>query len=138
MLFRSFYAMRFVISGAEKMTEEVEQLWHEKFGIRIFEGYGATEASPVLAVNNPLANHRGSVGQLVTGMSHYIQPVAGIEHGGELVVSGPNVMLGYLFHGSDGEIIPPWTESHGAGWYETGDIVEVNDEIGRASCRERV
>lgn len=122
------HRMRFVISGAEKMTEEVERLWADKFGLRIFEGYGATEASPVLSVNNPLAAKRGTVGQLLAGMDYYLEPVEGISEGGELVVSGPNVMLGYLFHGSDGRIIPPWTEARGAGWYATGDIVTLDDD----------
>lgn len=120
--------LRFCIAGAEKLTDEVRELWSDKFGIRIFEGYGATEASPVVAVNNPLANRRGTVGQLLTGMDYYLEPVDGIAEGGELVVRGPNVMRGYLFHGSDGEIIPPWTERRGAGWYDTGDIVTVDAE----------
>ncbi|MGR8920039.1 MAG: AMP-binding protein [Gammaproteobacteria bacterium] len=121
-----FHRMRFVISGAEKMTDDVRELWFERFGIRIFEGYGATEASPVLAVNYPLACRHGTVGRLVAGMEHYLEPVPGIHEGGELVVRGPNVMLGYLFHGSDGAIIPPWTEARGVGWYATGDIVSVD------------
>ena len=131
-----FHRMRFVIAGAEKMTEDTRRLWYDKFGIRIFEGYGATEASPVLAVNNPMANKFGSVGQLLAGLDHYIAPVEGIHEGGELVVAGPNVMLGYLFHGSDGEIIQPWTEERGAGWYETGDIVTV-DETGYVTIQGR-
>ncbi len=131
-----FHRLRFVISGAEKMTDETQNLWNDKFGIRIFEGYGATEVSPVLAVNNPLANRRGTVGQLLAQMEHYIEPVDGINEGGELVVRGPNVMLGYLFHGSDGEIIKPWTEARGAGWYATGDIVTV-DEQGYIAIRGR-
>ncbi len=122
-----FYKLRFVIAGAEKLTDEVRDLWLDKFGIRIFEGYGATEASPVIAVNYPLGHCRGTVGQLLTNMRHYLEPVDGIAEGGELVVRGPNVMLGYLFHGSDGEIIPPWTEREGAGWYATGDIVKIDD-----------
>ena len=121
-----FHRMRFVIAGAEKLTDEVRQLWADKFGIRIFEGYGATEASPVLAVNYPLAHRRGTVGRLVAGMERYLEPVAGIEDGGELVVSGPNVMLGYLFHGNDGKVVPPWTRARGAGWYATGDICAVD------------
>ena len=81
----------------------------------------------MIAVNNPLANRRGSVGQLLAKMDYYLELVDGIVEGGELVVRGPNVMLGYLFHGSEGEIIPPWTEREGAGWYTTGDIVSVDD-----------
>jgi len=123
-----FHRLRYVIAGAEKLTDDVRQLWAERFGIRIFEGYGATEGSPVLAVNFPLAQRRGTVGQLVPMLEHYLEPVAGIAEGGELVVKGPNVMLGYLFHGSDGQIIPPWTQRGGAGWYATGDIVSVDAE----------
>ncbi len=131
-----FHKMRFVIAGAEKLTGETRELWLDKFGIRIFEGYGATEASPVIAVNYPLGYRRGSVGQLLTKMAYYLEPVEGLEHGGELVVHGPNVMLGYLFHGSEGEIIPPWTERRGAGWYDTGDIVTV-DANGYVSIQGR-
>ncbi|MCB1747491.1 MAG: AMP-binding protein [Gammaproteobacteria bacterium] len=131
-----FHRLRYVIAGAEKLTDDVRQAWAERFGIRIFEGYGATEASPVLAVNYPLAHRAGTVGQLVAGMEHYLAPVAGIRNGGELVVRGPNVMLGYLFHGSDGTIIQPWTEARGAGWYATGDIVDVDGD-GFVSIRGR-
>ena len=131
-----FYRMRFVIAGAEKLTDDVRNLWQEKFGIRIFEGYGATEASPVLAVNYPLASRPGTVGKLLPGIEHYLEPVPGIAEGGELVVRGPNIMQGYLFHGSDGHIIPPWTPSRGAGWYATGDIVTL-DADGYVTIRGR-
>src|SRR5690606_20327625 len=87
-----FHRMRFVIAGAEKLTDDVRNLWQEKFGIRIFEGYGATEASPVLAVNYPLASRTGTVGRLLAGIEHYLEPVPGIAEGGELVVRGPNIM----------------------------------------------
>lgn len=120
-----FHAMRYVIAGAEKLTDETRRAWNEKFGIRIFEGYGATEASPVIAVNTPMANKPETVGQLLAGMESYIEPVDGIAHGGRLVVRGPNVMLGYLFHGGDGEHYPPSTE-RGQGWYDTGDIVDID------------
>ena len=122
-----FHALRYVIAGAEKLTEETRQLWFDKFGIRIFEGYGATEASPVIAVNNPQASRDGTVGLLLAHMEHTLQPVDGITDGGGLVVRGPNIMLGYLYHGGEGEIIQPWTEL-GAGWYDTGDIVSIDDE----------
>lgn len=120
-----FQAMRFVIAGAEKLTDDTRRIWHEKFGIRIFEGYGATEASPVIAVNTPMANKPETVGQLLAKMESYIEPVSGIATGGRLVVRGPNVMRGYLFHGGDGQHYPPSTE-RGQGWYDTGDIVTVD------------
>ncbi len=130
------YRMRYVIAGAEKLTDDTRALWADKFGVRIFEGYGATEASPVIAVNYPLAARRGTVGRLLTMTEHYLEPVDGIAEGGELVVRGPNIMRGYLFHGSDGTIIPPWTQRAGAGWYASGDIVAI-DKDGYVSIKGR-
>lgn len=122
-----FQAMRYVIAGAEKLTDDTRRIWNDKFGIRIFEGYGATEASPVIAVNTPMANKPESVGQLLAKMESYIEPVEGIATGGRLVVRGPNIMRGYLFHGGDGHHYPPSTE-RGQGWYDTGDIVNVDKD----------
>lgn len=122
-----FHKMRYVIAGAEKLSDDTRRAWNEKFGIRIFEGYGATEASPVIAVNTPMGNKPDTVGLLLAKMEHYIEPVDGIASGGRLVVRGPNVMRGYLFHGADGDYYPPSTDQ-GQGWYDTGDIVTVDDE----------
>ena len=108
-----FHALRYVIAGAEKLTDETRQLWLDKFGIRIFEGYGATEASPVIAVNNPQTSRDGTVGPLLARIEHTLQPVDGITDGGGLIVRGPNIMLGYLYHGSEGEIIQPWDRAGG-------------------------
>ncbi|MGR9091869.1 MAG: AMP-binding protein [Gammaproteobacteria bacterium] len=120
-----FQAMRYVIAGAEKLTDDTRRIWQDKFGIRIFEGYGATEASPVIAVNTPMANKPETVGQLLAKMESYVEPVSGIASGGRLVVRGPNVMRGYLFHGAGGQHYPPSTD-RGQGWYDTGDIVTVD------------
>jgi len=122
-----FHKMRYVIAGAEKLTDETRRLWADKCGIRIYEGYGATEASPVVAVNTPMGNKPESVGQLLAKMDYYLEPVAGIATGGRLIVRGPNIMRGYLIHGGDGDLYPPSTE-HGQGWYDTGDIVTVDDD----------
>ncbi|MDP6183888.1 MAG: AMP-binding protein, partial [Gammaproteobacteria bacterium] len=122
-----FHKMRFVIAGAEKLQEETRRAWAEKFGIRLFEGYGATEASPVIAVNTPMANKSDTVGQILAAVEYYLEPVDGIAEGGRLVVRGPNIMRGYLFHGGDGEHYPPSTD-RGQGWYDTGDIVTVDDD----------
>jgi hypothetical protein len=56
------------LPGREKLNEEVRKVWAEKFGIRILEGYGATECAPVLAVNTPMANSLGTVGPLLPGL----------------------------------------------------------------------
>jgi len=120
-----FYRLRHVVAGAEKLAEPVRSLWFEKFGIRIMEGYGATETAPVLAVNTPMAYRTGTVGQFLPGIEHALIPVPGIERGGLLHVRGPNVMAGYLRVEAPGRIEPPASEA-GDGWYATGDIVELD------------
>jgi len=122
-----FYRLRHVVSGAEKLSETVRGLWFEKFGIRILDGYGATETAPVLAVNTPMAYKTGTVGQFLPGVEGRLVPVPGIEQGGELHVRGPNVMLGYYRFENPGQIEPPRSEL-GEGWYDTGDVVDIDAE----------
>jgi len=122
-----FYSVRYVFAGAEKLKNEVRHTWEDKFGVRIFEGYGATETSPVLAVNTAMDNQPGTVGRLLPGVEHKLEPVQGLTKGGRLFVRGPNVMLGYMFNNNPGELVPP--ETHlGTGWYDTGDIVNLDDD----------
>ena len=120
-----FYKLRIVVAGAEKLNEEVRKTYSEKFGIRILEGYGTTECAPVISANTPIANLSGSVGQFVPGLEHKLEAVPGIETGGLLHVRGENVMMGYYLFDAPGVLNPPQTE-YGLGWYNTGDIVDVD------------
>lgn len=114
--------LKFVVCGAEKVRDETHNLITEKFGpIPLLEGYGATEASPVIAVNKPTDNRRGTVGGLLPGVEVRLEPVEGIPGGGKLLVRGPNIMSGYLK--PDGGIEPP-----AGGWHDTGDVVSVSDD----------
>ncbi len=130
-----FYSVRHVIAGAEKLQESTRRTWFDKFGLRILEGYGATETSPAIAANGPMDYRPGSVGKLLQGMEYYLDPVPGVESGGRLCVRGPNVMLGYLRIEQPGVLQPPGT-ARGAGWYDTGDIVEI-DAQGYVTIRDR-
>ncbi len=122
-----FYRARIVIAGGEKLNPEVAQLWQAKFGLRVYEGYGATECGPAMSLNTPLAFCAGSVGRLLPGIESRIVPVPGIEHGGALHVRGPNLMQGYFLHDRPGVLQSPSSEI-GDGWYNTGDVVNLDDE----------
>lgn len=131
-----FYSLRYVFAGAEKLKEETRRIWVDKFGLRIFEGYGVTETAPALAVNTPMDYRAGSVGRLLPGVEYHLEAVPGIEKGGRLLVRGPNVMLGYLSADRPGRVIFP-TFIDGEEWYDTGDVVDVDSEgyiwiLGRA------
>ncbi len=116
-----FRSVRYLVAGAEKVKSSTRSIWMEKFGLRILEGYGATETAPVLALNNPILNQAGSVGRLVPGLSYRLETVPGIAEGGRLWVKGDNVMLGYIKAEAPGVLQPP-----SDGWYDSGDIVTIN------------
>jgi len=114
--------LKFIVCGAEKVREETHNLIAERFaGVPVLEGYGATEAAPVIAVNKPVDNRRGTVGGLLPGVETRLEPVEGIPGGGKLYVRGPNVMAGYL--GATGGLEPPVD-----GWHDTGDVVSITDD----------
>jgi len=100
--------------------------------MEILEGYGVTEAAPVIAANQIEANHPGTVGRLMAGMEARLEPVEGIPNAGLLVVKGPNVMLGYISPDAPGKITPP-----DGGWYDTGDVVSIDND-GFIAIRGRI
>ncbi len=114
--------LKFIVCGAEKVREETHNLIAERFGpVPVLEGYGATEAAPVIAVNKPVDNRRGTVGGLLPGIEVRLEPVEGIPGGGKLYVRGPNIMAGYLAPG--GGLEPPYE-----GWHDTGDVVSMTED----------
>jgi acyl-[acyl-carrier-protein]-phospholipid O-acyltransferase/long-chain-fatty-acid--[acyl-carrier-protein] ligase len=129
-------SVRYVGTGAEKLSEDVRAVYAEKFGVRIIEGYGATECAPIISLNTPLAFRMGTVGELLPGMEAKLEPVAGIEDAGLLHVRGPNLMLGYLRESAPGRIEPP-SSAFGDGWYPTGDVVSM-DADGFLTIRGRM
>jgi len=118
-----FYSIRYVFAGAEKLKDETRRKWSEKYGVRIFEGYGATETSPAISSNTPMYSKPGTVGRILPGIDYFLEPVPGIETGGKLVVRGMNVMKGYLFSHNPGVLVKPEN-----GQYDTGDIVSLDEE----------
>ncbi|MDR2725428.1 MAG: MFS transporter [Candidatus Adiutrix sp.] len=118
-----FKTVRFFLVGAEKVKERTRDLYAQKFGLRIYEGYGVTEGAPVLAVSTPMRCRAGSVGTLLPGLEARLEPMEGLESGGRLLARGPNIMLGYLDPARPGVFTPPPD-----GWYDTGDIVDLDPE----------
>jgi acyl-[acyl-carrier-protein]-phospholipid O-acyltransferase/long-chain-fatty-acid--[acyl-carrier-protein] ligase len=113
--------LRLVLAGAEAVKDRTRQIYMERYGIRILEGYGVTETAPVLAMNTPMANRPGTVGRLSPLLEARLDPVPGIAERGRLSVRGPNVMLGYLRAENPG-VLEPLPN----GWHDTGDIVAID------------
>ena len=124
-----FHRLRYLLAGGEKLRQPVRDLWLDKFGIRILEGYGVTETGPVLCLNTPLSARTGTVGKFLPGIEWRLDPVPGIDSGGNLVVRGPNLMEGYLLYEQGFRPVD--------GWYATGDVVSV-DAAGYASIQARL
>ncbi len=128
-------SVRFYMSAAATMPEEISRRWFEKFGQRIYEGYGLTECAPFAAYND-LQEHRfGSVGRAVDDFQIAIvdqldQSVATGEWG-EIVIKGPGVMVGYWGRPEETEV------ALRGGWLHTGDIGRM-DEDGYVFIVDRV
>ena len=127
-----FHNVRFMFAGAETVKPDTRNMWMERMGIRVMEAYGSTECTPVVTANNRIFNRFGSIGKLLPAIEYKIEPVDGIETGGELCVKGPNIMMGYIFPDNPGVLVPLKD-----GWYHTGDVVDI-DEIGFVYIKDRI
>jgi acyl-[acyl-carrier-protein]-phospholipid O-acyltransferase/long-chain-fatty-acid--[acyl-carrier-protein] ligase len=116
-------SLRLAVCGAERLRDETRALLRKKYAIELLEGYGVTEAAPVISANQPGATRSGTVGRLMSNMQARLDPVEGIPHAGRLFVRGPNVMLGYIKPENPGVIQPPE-----GGWHDTGDVVSIDEE----------
>lgn len=126
-----FFNLKYAVVGGEKLKETTSAIWMEKFGIRLLEGYGTTETSPVLSINTPMYWKKGSVGRFLPGIKYKLEPLSNAEEGGRLLVAGDNIMHGYIFAENPGKFVPLADE-----WYDTGDIVSV-DESGFVTIHGR-
>jgi long-chain acyl-CoA synthetase len=116
--------VRFPISGGEPLPVAIAQAFEKRFGVPIFEGYGQTEAAPVVTLNVPGANKIGTIGRALPGVEVAIwdeqNKVVAVEIVGELMVRGGNVMAGY--HNLPEETAKTITNA----WLHTGDLGKID------------
>jgi len=117
-----FRSLRLLIAAAEKLQEVTANAWARQYGVRVLEGYGATECSPCITANTALNPAFGTAGRFMPGMEYKFEPVEGVADGGRLWVRGPNVMRGYLNKEANEKFLA------GYGWYDTGDIASVDED----------
>jgi acyl-[acyl-carrier-protein]-phospholipid O-acyltransferase/long-chain-fatty-acid--[acyl-carrier-protein] ligase len=122
-----FSSIRFAFSGADKFPNKVFEGFVKKHGIKVFEGYGATETSPVISVNTPDHHKLGSIGKTIPNVQVRIVDIdtgreLGTNQEGKVMVKGDNVMVGYL-----GDLEETSLRIRD-GWYDTGDIGTIDDD----------
>ncbi len=122
-----FNSIKLAISGSAPLDKNVAVAFEKRFGIRLREGYGLTEASPIVSMNPPEGlNKVGSVGKALTGIEVKVVNKEEVEAApnqvGELIVKGPNVMKGYYNMPEDtAEVIK-------GGWLFTGDLAKIDED----------
>lgn len=117
-----FRSVRYLFTAGEKLQAATASAWAQRFGVRVLEGYGATECSPCVSLSLPSMPKPGSAGRLLPGLDWKLELIEGVPKGGRLLVRGPNVMRGYLNSEANAKFKAL------SGWYDTGDIVRVDEE----------
>ncbi len=113
--------VRSLISGAAPLAPELAEFFYA-VGLPVYEGYGLTETSPVIAVNYPGHVKLGTVGRVIRGVEVKIDEASEESSGGEILVRGPNVTRGYY---------KLETENRKAfldGWFRTGDLGKLDPD----------
>ncbi len=129
-----FDSLRLVVTGGARLRKATRHLWLDRFGKTIMQGYGLTEASPVIAVNSVTHGRPGTVGRLLPGMRMRLDPIEGFTDGGRLLIAGPNIASARFADD---------TPVGDDGWFDTGDIVSIDREgyitiVGRADRLAKV
>ena len=107
--------MKYFISGGAPLGRELAE-WYARIGIRIHEGYGLTETSPVIALNNPQQHRLGSVGPILKNLE------VRVASDGEILVRGPSVFKGYW------NLSTATAEAFEGDWFKTGDVGNLDAE----------
>ncbi len=124
-------SVRIAITGAEKCQPYVYEAMRKSFpNVTVCEGYGITECSPVVSLNDPQEPVPGTIGRILSSMEYLLVHPETLEvtapgETGKLLLRGPNVFNGYLRH--DGK--SPFVHLQGKKWYDSGDLVVDNDGI---------
>jgi long-chain acyl-CoA synthetase len=122
----AFASVRLALSGASRLPPAVAQQMHERFGVQVLEGYGLTEASPVVTSSAGAGFRPGSVGRVLSGQEVRLVGAHGedvpVGDAGELWVRGDNVFVGYF---EDPEATSRVLVD---GWLRTGDVGVVDDD----------
>ncbi len=122
-----FSSLRLMVAGADKCPDALRDGYMKKHGVTLLEGYGATETSPVIAVNKPEFNRPGSTGKVIPGLKVKIENFETGEEcktgeTGKILVKGDSVMKGYF---EDPELT---AEVLNDGWYNTGDMGYLDED----------
>ena len=122
-----FAGVRIALSGAAKLPEQISQSISARFGLQVFEGYGLTEAAPVVTTSIGLTWIPGSIGRTVPGIELRLVDENGddvlIGDSGEIWIRGENIFAGYL---NDSEATARVLTRDG--WLRTGDIAVVDED----------
>jgi long-chain acyl-CoA synthetase len=123
----AFATVRMALTGAARMPEDAAERLKRKFNIDLREGYGLTEAAPVVTSSVGIEPRRGSVGRAVEGLEVRVVDTEGndvpVGDSGEVLVKGPNVFVGYW-----NDPVTTARVIDKDGWLHTGDIAMVDDD----------